>query len=78
MEQVYKTTGVKPPLLLNRPDFPEELLYVWKWHCDIGNATPLSNLELKSWSDLMQVNLQVWEVEVLRSLDRIYWRVMND
>lgn len=76
--QVYKTTGVKPQLLLNRPEFPDELFYIWKWHCEMGNPQQVSNIELKAWSDLMKIELEVWEVEVLRSLDKIYWGIVNE
>jgi len=76
--QVYKTTGVKPQLLLDRPEFPDELFYIWKWHCGMGNPQQLSNIELKAWADLMRIELEIWEVEVLRSLDKIYWGIVNE
>lgn len=76
--QVYKTTGQMPRLLLERPEFPEELFYLWRWHCELGNGQPLSNLELKAWSDLYKIELETWEVEVLHSLDRVYWEIVNE
>lgn len=75
--QVYKTTGQMPRLLLEKPEFPSELFYLWEWHCKMGSNQPLTNLELKAWCDLMKIDLHIWEVEVLHSLDRIYWEVAN-
>tara|TARA_R100000152_G_C6782307_1_gene219760 strand:- start:7651 stop:7884 length:234 start_codon:yes stop_codon:yes gene_type:complete len=76
--QVYKTTGVMPRLLLEKPEFPDELFYLWKWHCEMGNAQAISNLELKAWADLNKIELDIWEVEVLHSLDQVYWEIVNE
>lgn len=78
MNQVWKSTGVKPPELAEEPDFPNELNYLWVWHRQLLGVQPLSMSELKAWNDLLQVELAGWEVEVLLSLDTIFWSERNE
>jgi len=42
------------------------------------NASPILFSEIKAWSDLMQMELQPWEVEVIRSLSVAHCEISND
>lgn len=75
--QVWKTLGRKPKELEEQPDFPEELRYIWEWYLEIRTGDPLTFTEIKSWAELTHQPLLVWEVDLLRTLDRIYWRMMS-
>ena len=37
----------------------------------------LTFTEIANWSKLTQQNLLAWEVDLLRTLDRLYWSVIN-
>lgn len=78
MQQVWKTTGVKPKELSEQPDLPEELRYLWEWYLELRSSQLLTFSEIHFWSELTQKRLRGWEVELLRILDRIYWNVLYD
>ncbi|AIM40609.2 hypothetical protein [Vibrio phage VpKK5] len=42
------------------------------------SSGPITYQEMQAWSNMMNRSLLVWEVELLRSLDRMYWRIMSD
>lgn len=77
LEQVYKQTGVKPLKLREQPDKPDELEYIVDWYLEVKTHEALTYTELASWSAITQVGLLPWEVDVIKTLDRIYWRVMT-
>lgn len=67
-----------PPELADAPEPPEELLYLWEWFRDVFAGEPLTYLELQAWSNMTGRNLQGWEAELIKSIDRIFWRVQHD
>ena len=60
------------------PDLPPELAYIWQWYCELCSANPLTFSEMAAWAALAGVELLSWEAELLRSLDRIFWKVMHE
>ncbi|MGI0119685.1 phage tail assembly chaperone [Zooshikella sp. RANM57] len=76
--QVYKTTGKKPKELTEQPECPRELEYILQWWLEVRGSEPLTFTELQNWSQLTHKNLRAWEVDLIRSLDRIYWNTIND
>lgn len=68
LRAVWKQTGVKPTEL-ELPEVPREMLYLWKWLCDL--IYPMSFSELKAWGELTGRKLSRWEVEVLIRLDTV-------
>lgn len=78
MQQVWKTTGVQPKELADQPELPEELRYLWEWFWELRSNQILTFTEIHFWSQLTQKRLRGWEVELLRTLDRIYWNVLYD
>ncbi|WP_163836874.1 phage tail assembly chaperone [Spartinivicinus ruber] len=76
--QVYKATGKKPKELAEQPKCPEELEYIFHWWLEVRSSETLTFTELYHWSELTKKNLRAWEVDLIRSLDRIYWNIIND
>lgn len=75
--QVWKTTKRKPSFLAEAPPMPEELQYIWDLHREVFTGEPLTYGELESWSNMTGKSLQGWEAELIRSIDRIFWKVQN-
>jgi hypothetical protein len=76
--QVWKTLGRKPKELEDQPELPEELQYLWEWFLELRSGEGmLTFTEIRSWSELTKQPLLAWEVDLLRALDRIYWRVFS-
>ncbi|MGI9277483.1 MAG: phage tail assembly chaperone [Endozoicomonas sp.] len=78
LQQVWKSTGRQPEALADQPPLPEELAYLWEWFLELRTSEALTFTEIHYWTQLTQKRIRGWEVDVLRSIDRIYWRVMND
>lgn len=77
LEQVYKTTGVKPAQLKAQPPFPEKLRYVYHWYLDVRGSEGVTWTELRNWSEMTHQKPLAWEVDLLRTLDRVFWREYN-
>ena len=75
--QVWKTLKRKPHQLENAPELPEELRYVWEWFREVFAGKPLTYTELQSWSSMTGKRLLGWEAELIKSLDRIFWKVQH-
>lgn len=75
--QVWKTLRRKPAQLVG-PEKPEELDYVWEWYREVCGYHPLTYTELHHWSEITGKRLLGWEAELIRSLDRIFWKVQNE
>jgi hypothetical protein len=76
--QVWKTLKRKPPQLENATPLPEELRYVWEWFREVFAGEPLTYAELQAWSNMTGKRLKGWEAELIKSLDRIFWKVQHD
>lgn len=76
--QVWKTLKRKPPQLADAPELPEELRYVWEWFREVFAGEPLTYTELQAWSNMTGKRLTGWEAELIKSLDRIFWKVQHD
>lgn len=75
--QVWKTVGRKPKALADVPDCPPELVYVWEWYLDLFTGSRLSYQEIHYWTQIKSLTLKAWEVEALRSVDKLFWEVHN-
>jgi len=54
---------------------PEELRYIWDWFVEVSCGQPLTYTEMFHWSQVTGNRVAGWEAELIRSLDRIFWRV---
>lgn len=77
LKQVEKTLKRKPKQLAEAPPPPEGITYLWEWYLEMRTGEPLTFSEIRNWSDLTKQELKAWEVDVIRTLDRLYWRVMT-
>ena len=63
-EQLAKM-GIDVPELTERPQLPAQAAYIWAWYIELVNTTTISYTEIKSWSELMSVNIKPWEANAL-------------
>jgi hypothetical protein len=57
-----------------------EGIYLWEWFVDLHGArtssgfgiNPIPYAEIHAWASLSQLSLSVWEVRVLRQMDRAW------
>lgn len=75
--QVWKTLKRKPQQLADAPELPEELQYIWEWFREVFAGEPLTYTELQAWSAMSGKRTTGWEAELIKSLDRIFWRVQH-
>ncbi|AUR88717.1 hypothetical protein NVP2117O_39 [Vibrio phage 2.117.O._10N.261.45.E9] len=72
-------TGQRPKELAEHLDTPPpSMKYVWDWYIDLHSGVPLSYTELEAWCRMTGRDLLSWEVDLLRALDRLYWRQQHD
>lgn len=69
--------GVKPKALEEVPECPPDLLYVWEWYLDIFSGTRLSYQEIHYWTLAKNISPHSWEIDLLRSIDKVFWEVHN-
>lgn len=74
---VYTQTGRWNPKLNIAP--PEALIYLWNYFWELNAGRPVSmglggipHSELLAWLEVRQIELSLWEQDVLRSLDELY------
>lgn len=68
---------------LEIPEVRKDIMYLWRWYCDIsqgrgytnGILNALSWCEIKAWSELTSNFPNEWEISTLRAIDRGY---LND
>ena len=64
--------------MLEGPEVPKELVYVWNLFMRMGGSETLSWLEIDAWSRLNRVELTAFELDCLRRLDNVRSEVAND
>lgn len=82
--QVHNSSGAYDPRL-DLPTIPRELEYLMGWFWEIRSAiggsgfgaNPISFTEMKSWCDLTNIELNPWEVSVIKKLDMEYMKISN-
>ena len=72
---MQKATGRVPEEIAQQPDLPHELVYLWDWYLEMRTGEPLTFTEMYHWAKLTQTELGTWEVDLLRSIDRLFWKV---
>ncbi len=69
-EQVEKATGVKPEGLLNAPQMPDNLEYLWQEYIDIRKGCDqLSYIVIDAYQDVMGYELSPFEIDLLLEVD---------
>lgn len=71
-------------MLVDRPDDPTALLYLWEYFWDIGRSSngfgpvPMSWSDIVNWQIARRVQLSDDEIRVIRMLDGVYMEVARD
>lgn len=78
LAQVQKTLGRKPKELEEKAVCPAPFRYLWDYYLEIKMDGFLTHTEIKDWAELLHINITHWEVRILKTLDRIYWKQLND
>jgi len=78
LEQVYKTTGVKPQQLRDLPPFPEDAGYLWELYNEVRTDGLLTYTEIANWLSVTGLQLEGWEVRVLKLIDRVVLRTAKN
>ena len=63
-----------------------ELGYIWEYFLELSSTRPqgykgplpITYQEIKAWKELTNHILSPWEVEVIKRLDQIYVKVVNN
>jgi len=79
--QVEKHKGVD---LMPDKECPQALVHIWSWFLDLTGSrantgfgmSPITYSEIKAWSNLTRQAPTVFEVGILKRLDRLYLSVM--
>lgn len=69
-------SGDKPPELDLKP-IPSEFRYVWDWFIQIKNSGDVDYNQIKSFSELMKIDILPSEVAMITSFEQSYKEVMN-
>jgi len=74
--RIAAEAGMRVPELENEPE-PPTALYLWKIFGDIASSSIsegklLAYSEVYAWSQLTGRHLLPWELDAIRSLDRLY------
>lgn len=75
---VWQAKGVKPSQL-EGPECPVIFMQMWDWFLrlnarrqrDMNGPLPITFTELRSWRDLMDVDLLPFDVDILMRLDDV-------
>lgn len=79
LEAVRRQTGITPKELENLLECPEMMVFVWQYFLDLHNTrsstgfgvNPITYQEIKAYSSIMGIQLDEWEVRVIKRLDHI-------
>jgi len=77
LESIWKQTGVKPSELDNIPELPSVYIYCYEIFSDLSRRrtnsgfgmNPLSFAEILAYKELLQIDLEIWEVKIILLLD---------
>jgi len=67
-----------PQMLKDQPKLDPDWRYLVDWYVEVRGSEQLTFTEIKNWSELACVNLAHWEVNIIKTLDRIYWKQVYD
>ena len=67
-----------PQKYLKIPDLPELLSHIWEWYLELRNGSAVSYREIKAWSDLNGIDIQPYEVGIIKALDHEQWKMLQN
>lgn len=68
------------------PEIPFYIEHVWNWYWQIrkgnpggmGGPSPITWQNIKSWRDLLEIQIRPIEVEILYEIDSVYLKYIQD
>ena len=66
-----------PAQLKEQPKIPEGFQYLMEWYFGLQNSERLTYQEIDAWNNITRKSILPWEAEILISIDRVFWRVIN-
>lgn len=70
-EQWSKTTGRSHPKLKNLIKLPADLIYLWRFFCELSGVELITFSEIRAYCETTNTILQPWEVKALKLLDNL-------
>lgn len=64
----------KKPAGLEQEELPECLAHIWLYYNEVFTGEALTYSELYSWSRMTRRNLSAFEVDLIKSLERAWYR----
>jgi hypothetical protein len=72
--------GKAPPKQLEEIELPYCVTYLWQWFLELSGGRgysmsgplPLNYSEIQAWSQLTKTDPTVWEVQVLKAIDKVF------
>jgi hypothetical protein len=85
LQRVKEITGHTPDELLPI-QVSEVIMYLWEWFLQLNAArqnngmaiSPISYSEIQAWVQLMQVTISPFEITVIKALDNLFIRHVNN
>lgn len=85
LETVAKAIGKKPKELEDLVELPSNFNEVWDWFLALNNTrssgfgiSAITYTEIRSFFQLMQIDVQPWEIRVIKMLDSIALEISNE
>ncbi|MDD2367336.1 MAG: hypothetical protein PHN84_14350 [Desulfuromonadaceae bacterium] len=85
MTGVWESTGKKPALLEDEPEFYPAVEHLWQWFQELSGTrgggfgpAPLTYAEIAAWQRVMQTHPTPWEIAIIKHLDNLYFKYLAD
>ena len=83
--QAVQKQGITPKELENLVEMPDSLLHCWHWFLDLNSTrntgfgvSPITFIEIEAYFKLYQMEVEPWEVEIIKVFDRIAMEVLAE
>lgn len=73
LDRVAEQTRRDPLVLYKLPEVEKEVLYLFRYFCDVKGQDPLTYVELQAWMNLTGTQLTPGEVDTLFMLDSVFY-----
>jgi hypothetical protein len=51
---------------------------VWGWWHELWTGERLTYTEIRNWAEITGTPITGWEADLIKSIDRIFWKVQNE
>lgn len=74
-----------PKELEDLVELPENLINCWRWFIDLNNTrsagmgfSTITYSEIHAYFTLLQIDVEPWEIEVIKAFDRVAFKVASE